>query len=194
MRPLSTREFRLAVAAGAVVAAGLTWFVVRGRLERLAQLRAERVAVELDLIRQEGLLGNFQRIRAQLPRHPEGRDIKSELSRQVETVAMRSGLRITSLTPEAEEYLPELDLYLTSIRCGWEGGPERMVDFLHRMQQLGAVADIRELRLRDRSSAGAELGGSFTIEFAYTRIPAGGNGGAAAPPAEETVQEPGETL
>jgi len=191
MRTLSARELRLAVATVVVVAAAITFFTVRGQLETWKELKRQRVSAELKLFRQAELLNrrpellrNFQRIRAQLPRHVEGRDIKSELSRQVQTLAMKSGLQLTGLTPEPEEFLPELDLYEMSIRCTWQGAPENLVDFLHRLHQLGAVTDIQELRLRSRSRNATELSGTFTLDFAYTRTGAAEEETSATPPDE----------
>ena len=46
-----------------------------------------------------------------------------------------------------------------------------MVSFLVRLQQLGPVSDIEDLRIRRRAGNDQQLSGSFELEFVYVRIP-----------------------
>lgn len=177
MKAFSKREVRLAVIVVALVMAFVTYSVVKAQLARLESLEERRSRADMELAFQEEVmrmrpdwLRSLQRIRGRLPRHPEGQDIKSTLSRQVQQLARGGGLTLNDLTPEAEEYLENLDLHRTAIRCRWEGKPENVVAFLVRLQQLGAVADVREMRMRasDRRG-GLRLSGNFVLEFVYSR-------------------------
>jgi hypothetical protein len=104
-----------------------------------------------------------------LPRHPVGRDIKSLLSRQVQNLARGSGLTLTDETTDPEEFLENLGLHRTAVRCRWRGTPEALVGFLVRLQDLGAVTDVRELRLRREGRGRPMLSGNFVLEFVYSR-------------------------
>jgi Tfp pilus assembly protein PilN len=176
MRPLQPRETRLALAVVLLLLGFVSYTVVKGRLATLDNLDERRARLEMDLAFQEEALKmrpewlqSLQSIRAQLPRHPVGRDIKSLLSRQVQSLASGSGLTLTDLTPEPEEFLANLELHRTAIRCRWRGSPEALVGFLVRLQDLGAVTDVRELRLKSEGRGRPMLSGSFVLEFVYSR-------------------------
>jgi len=178
MRPISQREFRLLLVTVSLVLLGLTWLVVRGQLDSFAQLRERKDAAELTALRQQTLLQrqpelieSLEQIRNELPRHPVGQDLKSTFTRQVQSLAQLSELQVTSLTPDPEELLEELELYRTAMRGSWEGMPPAIVGFLFELQELGAVADIQDLRVRNRSGREPSLSGSFVIEFVYVRTP-----------------------
>jgi len=175
---LSRREQNLLVATVAVLLLGLSYWVFTRQVQRLRDVRQQTQQARLQVYRNQRelmgrpeLLENLERVRAQLPRHPEGRDVRSELSRQVQSLAQQAGLRLTGLTPEQEEAIPGIGLQQLAIRCTWTGTPEALVSFLVRMQALGPVMDIRELRSRASATGGAPLTGSFIVECAFSRIP-----------------------
>lgn len=184
MKTFSKRELRLAGTVAGLVMAFFSYSVIQAQRITLESLQERRSRVEMDLEFQEEVmrmrpdwLRSLQRIRAQLPRHPPGRDIKSTLSRQVQSLMSASGLTRNDLTPEAEEYLENLDLHRTAIRCRWEGEPENLVEFLVRLQELGAVTDVRELRLRASERRGnLRVTGNFVLEFVYSREEAADDG------------------
>lgn len=176
---VSPREMKLACAAAAAVLLGLTAVVLNRQVSRLREVRilkneAQREVFrqQRDLMRRPELLQQLERVRAQLPRHPEGRDVRSEISRQIQALAQQSGLRLTGLTPEPEEVLEEMGLHQLTIRCTWSGSPEALVGFLVRMQALGPVMDVRELRSRVAARPGEALSGSFLVDSAFSRVPA----------------------
>lgn len=176
---LSRREMRLVLITLVVVLAGVSYWMLTRQVERLRELRQQTAQTRLEifrnqreLMRRAELLESLERVRAQLPRHPEGRDVRSDLSRQIQSLAQQSGLRLTGLTPEQEEELPGIGLNQIAIRCTWTGTPEALVGFLVRMHALGPVMDIRELRLRSSPRPGEALSGSFIVECAFTRVAA----------------------
>ncbi len=176
---MSRRELRLLIATSLIVLAGLSYLLLAHQSAKLAEIRRQHVAAELEytqnqveLMRRPELLQNLERVRAQLPRHPEGRDVRSDVSRQIQYLARQSGLTITGLTPEQEEPLPEMNLNQLSIRCSWNGPPEALVGFLIQLQSLGAVMDVRELRFRASARDGYQLTGSFIVDSAFSRVPA----------------------
>jgi len=180
VKSLSTRELRLAAITLVVMLAGGTWTVARSQWTRLREMDQRAEAALLEQRRQRNmirkrpeLIRRLQEVRGQLPRHPEDKDLKPEFARQIQALAGRSGLQLTGLTPDPEEALPELNLYRSALRGTWTGSPEEVVAFLFQLQQLGAVADVRELRARDRSGNAKGLGGTFLIDFVYARIPGG---------------------
>jgi hypothetical protein len=114
----------------------------------------------------------MQAIRAQLPRHPEGQDVKAGFARQIQVLAGQSGLQLTSLEPEPEEAFPELELTLSPVSASWEGTPEQLIGFLVALQRLGPVADVRDLTIRNRGGRKEGIQGSFSVEFVYARVSA----------------------
>ncbi len=176
---LSRREMRLLLATLAVVLLGLGFVIGKNQLRRLSEVETELAAARLRSFRNERALGGrpdllqaLARIRAQLPRHAVGREVTSELSRQVQALAAEAGVRLTGRTPEAEESLEDIGVHQMSIRCSWTGTPENLVGFLYRLQLLGAVADLRELRFRASPRTAEGLSGTFTLDFAYSRVAA----------------------
>jgi len=178
MKSLTQREIRLAAATVVIVLLGITWMVVQARVAFMREAAERRDAALLESRRQEvllqkrpDLLQEFQMIRGQLPRHPEGQDLKPEFARKVQSLAEQTGLELTALTPEPEEGLQDLDLYRSAVQGSWSGTPPQILGFLYQLQQLGAVADVSDLRVRKRSRRSEELSGNFLIEFVYARIP-----------------------
>ncbi len=174
---LSPREMKLLGATAAAVLLGLTAVVLNRQVTRLREVRVLKAEAQLevfrqqrDLMRRPELMQQLERVRAQLPRHPEGRDVRSDISRQIQALAQQSGLRLTGLTPEPEEVLEEIGLHQLTIRCTWTGSPEALVGFLVRMQALGPVMDVRELRARASARPGEALSGSFLVDSAFSRV------------------------
>lgn len=178
MRSLSSREIRLAALTAIVLILGMTYLFVQSQLVKIRDFQRLNSSAQVEQIRQQHLfrtqpqrIQELETIRGQLPRHPEGRDLKSEFARQVQSLSSQSGLRLTGLTPEDEVYLEELKLYQSSVRGSWSGTSEQLLSFLHLLHQLGAVSDIRELRIRNRTGMSDSLSGTFTLDFVYSRIP-----------------------
>ena len=195
MRALNPREVKLSLITAAVIVLGLSYVVINSQLQKLKTLHRKEMTAKVERKRQSLLLEarpeliqQMESIKGQLPRHPEGKDLKSEFARQVQSLANRSGLRLTGLTPDPETYFEDLLLYQSSIRGSWSGSSENLVNFLHLLHAQGAVADIRELRLRNRSGLSNTLTGTFVLDFVYGRIPV-----AASTPAIDAPPESSET-
>lgn len=178
MRPLSPREIRLSLITAAVLILGLSYLIIHRQLKNLRTFERREMSARVERKRQSLLLEARPRlieqmtlVKGQLPRHPESQDLKSEFARQVQSLANRSGLRLTGLTPDPESFLEDLQLYQSSLRGSWSGSSENLVNFLHLLHAQGAVADIRELRLRNRNGLSNTLTGTFVLDFVYSRIP-----------------------
>jgi len=178
MKTLNPREIRLAILTGVIMLLGLSYVLLQSQLENLKGLNRRELRAKVERKQQKELLDQepelieqLSTIKGQLPRHPEGQDLKSEFARQVQNLSNRSGLKLTGLTPDSEKYFEELNLYQSAVRCTWSGSSENLVSFLYRLNELGAVADIRELRLRNRNGMSTTLSGSFVLDFVYSRVP-----------------------
>ncbi|MGA0368652.1 MAG: hypothetical protein ACO3N7_04295 [Kiritimatiellia bacterium] len=178
MKKLSPREIRLCIITGAVLLAGLSFVLLQRQFENLKGLERRELSARVErkqqielLAQRPELVERLAAIKGQLPRHPEGQDLKSEFARQVQNLSNQSGLKLTGLTPDSEVHLEDLQLYQSSVRCTWSGSSEDLVRFLHRLNAMGAVADIRELRLRNRNGMSTTLSGSFVLDFVYSRVP-----------------------
>lgn len=175
---MSRREIRLLVATALVVLSAMTYVVVKGQLTRLRDARQEEVTWQLQVLRnvrelskRTDLIRDLATIRELLPRHPVGKDIKSELSQQIQKMANLAGLELTGLTPETEVALENIDLHQLSIRCAWEGSPQALVSFLVRLQELGPVMDVGDLKIKTTQNRPGELlTGTFTVDCAFSRF------------------------
>lgn len=179
MIKLQPRELKLALITGGVLVVALSYTILRNQIRNLGELNRKELSAKVERLRQTQLLTQrpeliekLESIKGQLSRHPEDQDLKSEFAQQVQSLANQSGLRLTGLTPDQESYFEDLQLYQSAVRCSWSGSSENLVSFLHLLNQQGAVADIRELRLRNRSGMSNTLSGTFVLDFVYSRIPA----------------------
>ncbi|WFB37161.1 type II secretion system protein GspM [Kiritimatiellota bacterium B12222] len=179
MKKLNSREQRLAIITGLVLLVALSYQLIKTQLTNLKNLERRQLNAQVEAKRQTTLLAQrpdlieqLESVRGQLPSHPEEKDLNSELARQVQNLASQTGLRLTGLTPEPEIYYPDLHLYQAAVKCTWSGSSENLVLFLLRLNAQGAVADIREIRIRNRNGMSDTLTGTFILDFAYSRIPA----------------------
>jgi hypothetical protein len=155
---------------------GLSYFILDRQLTRYNEIREEALAVRIEttrqnelLARQPELLEQLASIRSQLPIHSLNQDLKSEFARQLESLSSQSGLQLTGVTPLPENFLEDLELYRSTIRCTWKGSSNQLIQFLVELKTLGAVADIRELRIQNRTGLAGDLSGTFVLDFVYTR-------------------------
>ena len=176
MKKPNPREVRLLIATGITLFAAVTYMVVTQVTARHDLLEEEWLAERITAAQNENLLNQkpdllleLESIRSELPVHPSDKDLNSTFSRQLESLSGNSGLRLTGRTPRPEEFLEELDLYQTAIRCSWESSSEDLIEFLYQIQKLGAVANIRELRIQNRSGQAERLSGTLILEFVYAR-------------------------
>lgn len=176
MKKMSSREQRLLSTTALVIVVMLSWMIVRRQLDaqrdrsrRLQSAQSQLALQEEAMNMRPTWIAELQRIKGQLPRHPLGVDLKAGLSREVQNLAAGSGLTLTNLTPEEEVYLENLDVYKTSIRCGWRADSQELVSFLVRLQQRGPVLDVESLKLRKGAGRNKQMTGTFTLDFVYSR-------------------------
>ena len=177
---VSSRELRLVLAAVVVLVAAFTWVVVKKQLvalqdveTRLSQLQLEENRGELILMKEGDLVRQLAEIKQQLPRHPQGKDVTTELSTQVQSMAGQAGLELTGFNPEEEEHLADIGLYQMSIRCKWQGSPQALISFLYQLQALGPVMDVEELKIKtSKTKPGQWATGSFIVDCVYSRYDA----------------------
>jgi hypothetical protein len=187
---VSRRELRLLGFTLLLLLGGLSYWLVSKQLVRLREASQQEVTWQLqvmrnqrELMRRGDLARDLEIIREQLPRHAEGRDVKSELSQQIERLAAQAGLELTGLTPEKEEPLADIGLHQLTIKCAWRGTPEALVGFMVGMQQLGPVMDIEDLNVKTSAGRpGEALSGTFLVACAFSRVP--------VPPAEPLSPSP----
>ena len=109
-------------------------------------------------------------LRKQLPQHPVGKDVTAELLITLERTAQQHGLILLRREPEKEKSVD--DLYEVAINCTWESTLDALVHFLYALQIQGAILDIRQLTLTPGQGGPDRLKGNFTVDCAYTRMPA----------------------
>jgi len=199
---IAPRELNLLFATLAVVLLAVTYLVLEpsirewaGFRERQEDLLARRAAAQQLLDSRETVENRLAEFRAGVPTFPEGRQVESELLRGLDRMAGEQGLVLTQRRAEPEREAG--DLYEISIICDWTSDLDSLVHFLYAQQSQGVVSDVRGLSVRPdsgRNAAPGQLGGSFTIDYAYRRE-SGANtesppAAAGEEPAAEGAQPP----
>lgn len=171
----SRREIVLGISTAVVVLGALTWWMVEPRIaewnslgdkaESLEKLvaKAERIAGRKpDLIRQ------LDQIKALLPVHPEGLDLKPRMLQQVKQVADAQKIMLGSMKPKEEKVAAQTGLSEQSIDCTFEGGFADFIRFLYDIESQGPVMAIRQSTMRSDQQPG-RLKGTLSVDFAYAR-------------------------
>ena len=175
---LTSREITLAWLTMVVVVLGITAFIGtpkfkewRESRKQIQELVMRKRMAERVLQDKEDIDQRLQSFRDQLPQYPEGRDVTSEMLKNLEKMAQKHGVALLRRDPSKERQVG--DLYEVGINCRWEGDLESVVHFLYDLQSQGAILDIRELNISPSNDrhGGEKLKGSFTVDYAYTRGP-----------------------
>ncbi|MGD9874541.1 MAG: hypothetical protein AB7T27_09765 [Kiritimatiellia bacterium] len=176
---ISIRELMLAWLTMVVVVLALSWYAGMKKWDALQKAREQssdiRTVMEHDqklLDGRDELMRKMQELRSQLPSHPEKLDVTSELLRNLEQTANKSGLVLKTRSAGAET-VSSNKLCEISIKCDWEGSLETLVPFLFDIQEQGVRYDIRELRVVPSKGEKEKLNGNFILDCAYSRQPAG---------------------
>lgn len=189
---LNTREIRLAMGTLILVLVVFGGVLIKDKVAEWVELADTKDGEELviskyqaRIARKAGYLRRIETIKLVLPEYPVGRDVKSQLLQQLNGLAARHRLGITSVDPDKEREVGELGLYRLSVSVAWSGDLEQLTRFLFDMQQQGAVIDVRQLTVK--ADPRANLSGSMKIDFAYNRVAAS----ASTPKATASSPVPG---
>lgn len=173
---LNAREKRLALITLVALWLGGTYWVGEPRFfewrqnqEQIATLQQQREHLERLLERSDDLTDRLEELRKDLPRHPIGADVTSQLLRNLERFAEENNFLLTRREPEAERRLGELDVYELGITCSWDANLSALVRFLYALQSQGANVDIRQLTVAPVQGSPERLRGNFTVDYAYSR-------------------------
>ena len=175
---ISNRETLLGWITTVVVLFGVTYWVGQSRFAEWkdvgkvrAGLKERRRIAERLLEQKETVNKDLDEFRKQIPQHPAGKDVTSELLKMLERTASDNGLVLLRREPDKEKSVG--DLYELSINCSWEAELDPLVRFLYALQVQGAILDIRQLTVTPGSGAPGRLKGNFTVDCAYTRPSSG---------------------
>lgn len=190
---LSTREWGLALATGAVVlyTAGFM-LLVKPRLEELRTLRQRQADTRWQIERDTALAGERARwegeldaMLAKLPRQPADKRMDVHWLAVMDQLAARHGIAISRR--QAGEEQKQGDIYELPLECReWEGSLEALVRFLFALREEGGMFDMRQLLVRPKAKN--LLRGRFTLYCAYMREATGA--GAAGPTVERSKPNP----
>ncbi len=106
-------------------------------------------------------------LRAQLPRHPAGRDVTADLLRDMEQLAREHGVTLTRR--EADRERPAGDLFEVSVTCSWEAELDGLMRFLYALEAEGRMRQIRHLTISPAREQ--RLRGTVIVDHAYVREP-----------------------
>lgn len=106
--------------------------------------------------------------REKMPMFPEGEDVNTHWLRQMDALAEKHHVFITTRSPGLEQEVG--DVYELPIDVkNWEGGLEPLVRFLYGLEHAEeAMFDVRSIAMRPSSHKGA-VKGQFTLTCAYMR-------------------------
>ncbi len=180
MMSLSRREITLALATGLVVLLGFSYWIAEERIEQwranseeMALYKRKIMVAERSLAQQDRLMQSLTELRDQVPAHRAEKDVTSQLLKQLQAMADKSGLDLGSLKPDKEKKLGELELYELTISCSYSGTLKALVQFLYDLQSQGAVLDVRTLSVTPMPKQQGMLRGKFVVDCAYSRMPPG---------------------
>lgn len=172
---LNPRERVLALGVLIVILAAATWWIGEPRYVEWREtarteeaLRQRKLIAERLLNQREELHERMDALRRDLPRYPREADVTSQLLRNLQRAADDHGLQLLRREPEEERRIGEL--YELAITCTWEGTLTALVHFLYTLQTQGAIVDIRHLTIAPVPGSPAQLRGSFTVDYAYSRV------------------------
>ncbi len=172
---LNPRERMLTIGALVVVLAAVSYWVGESRYAEWREtarmeeaLRQRRVIAERLLDQRDDLDRRMEALREGLPRHSMEADVTSQLLRSLQRTADDHGLQLLRREPEEERRIGEL--YELAITCTWEGTLDALVHFLYALHTQGANVDVRHLTIAPHPGQPAQLRGSFTVDYAYSRV------------------------
>ena len=175
---LNPRETRLALITLIVVLVGLTYWIGEPRYrewqqqnEEVELLERRRDAAQRLLDQTADLEGRLAELREALPQYVEGTDVTSQILRNLQQIADEHNFLLLRREPEPERRIG--DLYELAITCTWEGELRALVHFLYALQAQGAIVDVRQLTVTPVQGDGSRLRGTLTVDYAYSRTPAG---------------------
>ncbi len=173
---LSRRESILACLTGAVTLLVVTVWQLQPRLQTWRTLQEERrqwqqrqSEAEFLLSRRDEIARDLEQIMAQLPSHPEGRNVTADFLRLLEAKAQQHGVVFQRREAGRERHLG--DLYEIAIQGGWEGTLPSLVRFLYALQEEGVILDVSQLTIIPESGT-ERMKGVYAVHFAYRREPA----------------------
>ena len=176
---ISQREMMLGIATLTAVLAGITWYIVDGKMDTYKAKKTEieslhqqirldqrRIKMQDEWIVELNELQKDLRVFDTKMKNPS-----PELMTTVNTIAKKHNLDILSSQPRGEK--PTDDLYELSINCRWEGRLEALVGFLAEIQQQGVRYDVGTVTVAPVGKNTNRLKGNMVIHCAYTKKPGG---------------------
>ncbi len=176
---ISQRELTLSIVTFTCVLAGLSWYIINGRMAahkakktEIQNLRQQIRMAETRIRLQEEWIEELNELQQDLRVFDtEQKSVSPELMKTVNTLAQKHDLSITRTQPRGEN--PTGDLFELGINCTWNGTLEALVDFLTELQQQGTRYDVRTLNVKPMGKNTGKLTGNMVIHCAYTRRPGG---------------------
>ena len=171
---VTKREFTLAWVTLAAILIGVSYLLGEPMLKKWRENSAEKERYQVRIEKAErtlkqrnNWLSRFKHLKNDLPQHPTGKDVTSELLKTLERTAQENGLTLLRREPQKEKNVG--DLYEVAINCTWEGELESLTRFLYAVQTKGAILDIHQLTVTPATRKQGRLKGNFTVDCAYSR-------------------------
>ena len=177
---ISRRELNL-VGGLLVVALVLVGFLVtRKQIPVIKEIRKSIVLQDQTIESNNAMIAlkddkdlEYLELSAKLPVYPSGRDVKSDLLSQVDSLASKVGLRILNQEEDSpEKQLGDSGVYQFKIGCTYEGTGESLLKFLYESQSApGLSLDVSYLRFEPHRKLARDgiINGRFTVDCAYRR-------------------------
>ena len=174
---ISSREKAMVALTLLAVLYGSLGLTLRGRLERLRQMRGTLREQQTLLADREALVAQRASWEAQyatlqdlMPVFDPARRVDTYWLGIMDRLAAKNSFSI--IKPQIGEEKLAGDVYEMPVDCkDWEGSLEGLVGFLYDLQAEGAMLDVRAMFIRPVPNKPALLRGSFTLFCAYLREP-----------------------
>ena len=170
---ISGREATLGWVTIVALVLGGTWWFGQPKLQEWKEFATTRATLERRARSAQKLLDEqsdveqrLAALRQKLPVYPAGRNMAAELLRILDNTA-RDNIDLLRRDTQAETSAGEL--FEVAITCTWAGDLEALVRFLYALQEQNVILTIRQLAVNPSPGQPGRLGGTFTLDCAYSR-------------------------
>ncbi|MDD5707665.1 MAG: hypothetical protein PHR35_17230 [Kiritimatiellae bacterium] len=172
---VSAREKAMAAITLMAVLYGVLGLSLRGRVEKMRELRAVHREQKELMAQRDALIAQradweqqYNGLKDLMPVFEPGRRVDTYWLAIMDRLAAKNNFSIVKRQIGAEQ--PAGDVFEMPIECkDWEGSLDALVGFLYDMQSEGAMLDVRQMYIRPAPNKPALLRGSFKLHCAYMR-------------------------
>jgi uncharacterized protein Smg (DUF494 family) len=172
---LSSREIMLGAATAVTLLAGLSFWIVKPKIEVWKELAVQQKQINREIQLFEHLLSQktnwvnqLSRLENKLKKYSPTKDVTADYLKILENVANKSNISLIRRMPQQEK--KHGNIYELAINCTWEADLDALIRFLYQLEQQKVTMDTEQLSIKVVSAKDKNtLTGRFTLMCMYTR-------------------------